>query len=195
MEVLRMPAALGRRCMQMGPNSAALRVPVHLAAGLGGRQRRSPTGGSAKGTPLKMRTSGVVPATPERSPWSTRTGSVMAARSATTTVKTKKREMVFFMATTDRLKSRSSGWLPHQHVLRLHAGIHNHRKEAHHHFFPTLIAPSIRDVRIGIGGIVGGVVVMRHAFDPRALRHQERFGFLVSELPVEVVFRDAQQGF
>src|SRR5512142_2544346 len=45
---------LGRgACMQMGPNLLASRTPLHLAAGCGARQRRSPTGGAAKGMFLK----------------------------------------------------------------------------------------------------------------------------------------------
>src|ERR1700760_1697966 len=37
--------------MQREPNSVALRVPFHLTGFMGGFQRRSPTGGLAKGTP------------------------------------------------------------------------------------------------------------------------------------------------
>src|SRR5260370_22341287 len=96
-----MPAALGRRCMQMAENSAALRTPVHLGAGFGARHRRSPTGVEAKGTHLKIRTSGDVPATPDSSPCSTPTGSVMEACSDSTTVKRRKREMVWFIFVRD----------------------------------------------------------------------------------------------
>src|SRR5580704_745305 len=39
--------------MQREPNSAALRVPFHLTGATGGFQRRSPTGGLAKGMPRK----------------------------------------------------------------------------------------------------------------------------------------------
>ncbi len=42
-----------RPCIQFAPNSAAWRTPVHGAAGWGGLHRRSPTGGAAKGMPLK----------------------------------------------------------------------------------------------------------------------------------------------
>src|SRR5579872_570827 len=42
-----------RPCMQRAPNSVALRVPFHLTGFMGGFQRRSPTGGLAKGTPRK----------------------------------------------------------------------------------------------------------------------------------------------
>jgi hypothetical protein len=42
--------------MQSAPKSAAWRTPVHGAAGWGGRHRRSPTGGAAKGIPLKEAT-------------------------------------------------------------------------------------------------------------------------------------------
>src|SRR5208283_4100181 len=38
-------------CMGRGPNLVAGRTPSHLAAGCGARQRRSPTGGAANGTP------------------------------------------------------------------------------------------------------------------------------------------------
>src|SRR5579862_9660818 len=37
--------------MQREPNSVALRVPFHFAGLMGGFQRRSPTGGLAKGMP------------------------------------------------------------------------------------------------------------------------------------------------
>ena len=60
-----------RPCMQSAPNSAAWRTPVHVAAGCGGRHRRSPTGGAAKGMPLKDATPSST--TPCRSPLSTRT--------------------------------------------------------------------------------------------------------------------------
>src|ERR1700722_4457251 len=39
--------------MQREPKSVALRTPFHLAGGMGGFQRRSPTGGLANGTPRK----------------------------------------------------------------------------------------------------------------------------------------------
>src|SRR6476620_2318185 len=45
-----------RPCIQSAGNSVAWRTPVHLAAGCGGRQRSSPTGGAANGTPLKETT-------------------------------------------------------------------------------------------------------------------------------------------
>ena len=37
--------------MQCEPNSVALRTSVHFAAGAGGFQRKSPTGGAAYGMP------------------------------------------------------------------------------------------------------------------------------------------------
>src|SRR5215207_5451885 len=43
-------------CMQRGPNFAAARTPFQLLTGCGSRQRSSPVGASAKGTPLKART-------------------------------------------------------------------------------------------------------------------------------------------
>src|ERR1700723_927041 len=39
--------------MQLAENRSALRTPGQTAAGRGARQRRSPTGGAAKGIPLK----------------------------------------------------------------------------------------------------------------------------------------------
>ena len=59
-----------RPCMQLAPNSVAWRTSVHFAAGCGGRHRSSPTGGAAKGIPLKERTPSA--ATPCSSPVSTR---------------------------------------------------------------------------------------------------------------------------
>ena len=60
-----------RPCMQSAPNSAAWRTPVQRATGWGGRHRRSPTGGAAKGMPLKEATPSAT--TPRSSPPSTRT--------------------------------------------------------------------------------------------------------------------------
>src|SRR5437588_5137186 len=40
-------------CMETGPNSTHSRTPSHGGAGCGGRKRSSPTGGAAKGMPLK----------------------------------------------------------------------------------------------------------------------------------------------
>src|SRR5689334_7468117 len=39
-------------CMGPGANLSACRTPSHFLGGCGARQRRSPTGGSAKGIPL-----------------------------------------------------------------------------------------------------------------------------------------------
>jgi hypothetical protein len=39
-------------CIQADANASALRVPVQGVTGAGGRQRNSPTGGAANGTPL-----------------------------------------------------------------------------------------------------------------------------------------------
>src|SRR5262245_56474344 len=50
------------------PHSFAGRTPFHGVAGWGAFQRRSPTGGAAKGTPLKRRTDGSVPTVPSRTP-------------------------------------------------------------------------------------------------------------------------------
>ena len=43
-------------CVHSGLNSSALRTPSQCAAGCGGRQRKSPTGGAANGIPLNIRT-------------------------------------------------------------------------------------------------------------------------------------------
>src|SRR5215475_5442242 len=58
--------------MQTGPKALASRAPSHFAGGCGGRQRRSPTGGAAYGTPLKTRTPGTELETPSSRPLSTR---------------------------------------------------------------------------------------------------------------------------
>ena len=55
------------RCQQTGPNSVAVRTPYHRVAGRGGRQRASPTGGAAYGTPRNASTS---PASSTYAPWS-----------------------------------------------------------------------------------------------------------------------------
>src|SRR3954451_16411059 len=47
------------RCMHREPNSSAWRTPVQFFGGCGSRQRRFPTGGCAKGIPLKTRTPAV----------------------------------------------------------------------------------------------------------------------------------------
>src|SRR5579872_2561078 len=60
-----------RPCMQSAPNSVAGRIPLHRTAGWGGRHRKSPTGGAAKGMPWYDATP---PSTnPCNSPVSTRT--------------------------------------------------------------------------------------------------------------------------
>src|SRR5690606_10047610 len=70
-------------CTQLGANSCAWRVPVHDGAGCGSRQRRSPTGGAAYGTPRKtvmaaLRSAG----TPESRPCATRTSPSSATTGA-----------------------------------------------------------------------------------------------------------------
>src|SRR2546421_2573069 len=42
-------------CMARGANWSALRTPDQLTTGCGGLHRSSPTGGAAKGIPLKLR--------------------------------------------------------------------------------------------------------------------------------------------
>ena len=67
-------------CMHRAPNCSAFRTPSQCAAGCGGFQRSSPTGGAAYGIPLKTRTSAVVaPAAPETKPASVRMVSGIAA--------------------------------------------------------------------------------------------------------------------
>src|SRR5262245_46685296 len=61
-------------CVQIGEYLSAARTPSHFGAGFGSRQRNSPRGGAAKGTPLNTVTSGVAPATPDTDPLSTLTG-------------------------------------------------------------------------------------------------------------------------
>src|SRR5579864_3034126 len=48
--------------------------------------------------------------------------------------------------------------------------VERHIKKADHHFLESLIAPSHFLGRVGIGRIVGGVIVVRRAFDARPLR-------------------------
>ena len=43
-------------CIARGPNFFAARTPSQFATDCGGFQRKSPTGGAAKGTPLNART-------------------------------------------------------------------------------------------------------------------------------------------
>lgn len=69
-------------CMHRGPNWSALRTPSQRGAGCGVRQRSSPTGAAAKGTPLKTRISGLLPEVPEINPVSTRTVSEIVAAAA-----------------------------------------------------------------------------------------------------------------
>src|SRR5438552_7357057 len=47
-------------CAHSAPNFVASRTPFHAGKGCGGRQRYSPTGGAAKGMPLKKETSSSV---------------------------------------------------------------------------------------------------------------------------------------
>ena len=71
-------ASLGKGfCMQSWPYCVASNTPVQGLAGCGGRQRRAPVGGAAKGMPLKA----VTPASvePTRAPASTLTGADGAA--------------------------------------------------------------------------------------------------------------------
>jgi len=58
-------------CMQAGPKALASSTPSHGATGRGARQRKAPTGGCAKGMPLKLTTPSA--AVPRTSPLSVRT--------------------------------------------------------------------------------------------------------------------------
>src|SRR5688572_16227878 len=60
------------------PNWSAFRTPSHFGAGWGSFQRRSPSGGAAKGMPLKARTPDFR-VIPDTSPLSVLTGSSIAA--------------------------------------------------------------------------------------------------------------------
>src|SRR5579859_716289 len=60
-----------RICQHCGPSLVASREPDHFAGACGGRQRRSPTGGAAKGMSLKLVTAPAV--APCSSPWATLT--------------------------------------------------------------------------------------------------------------------------
>jgi hypothetical protein len=75
------------RCMQRGPNLSALRTPCQLPAGCGGFQRSSPTGGAAKGTPLKLRTPVLLSAAPSSVPPVSLTRSWAKAPAASVAIK------------------------------------------------------------------------------------------------------------
>src|SRR3982751_3926693 len=64
------------RWMQLGPNSAAWRTPVHATGGSGAFHRLSPTGGAANGMPLNAVRPGFRPAAPETVPPSPLTGPI-----------------------------------------------------------------------------------------------------------------------
>src|SRR5450631_2465949 len=59
---------------QVEENRSALRTPSQFAAGRGACHRRVPTGGAAKGMPLKTRTPESDPGAPATRPVSSRTG-------------------------------------------------------------------------------------------------------------------------
>src|SRR4051794_669919 len=80
-------------CMQAGANQTAFRVPFHGAGGCGSRQRSSPKGAAANGTPRYAVTPLVV--TPSIAPDSTRTGlatAVAASRHEMTAMLTLRQE-------------------------------------------------------------------------------------------------------
>jgi hypothetical protein len=62
-----------------GPNASALNTPSHFAAGCGGFHRFSPSGGAAKGIPLKTRTFGFAVVAPATRPASILTCSEISA--------------------------------------------------------------------------------------------------------------------
>src|SRR5437016_6547967 len=69
------------------PILSACRTPFHLGIGCGAFQRRSPTGGAAKGTPLKIRTvrsALVVPATTPASVFTSSDANRLATKIAMT---------------------------------------------------------------------------------------------------------------
>ena len=78
--------------MHRGPKSLAVRTPFHLAPGCGGCQRRLPTGGAAKGMPLKARTCSPLVTVPSTTPLSVFTRSGLAAWTAGTRKHTARKE-------------------------------------------------------------------------------------------------------
>src|ERR1700733_7722668 len=64
----------------VGLNSVAIFTPSHLTGGRATFQRKSPTGGAAKGMPLNMRTLASLLDVPATDPESVLTGSGIAAR-------------------------------------------------------------------------------------------------------------------
>src|SRR6516162_6628144 len=67
-------------CIQLAPNLSAVFTPVQETTGCGSRHRSLPTGGAAKGMPLKTRIEGSLPRAPEIWPPVTATGCLMAAK-------------------------------------------------------------------------------------------------------------------
>src|SRR3954466_3219988 len=79
--------------MQRGPNSSALRAPAHFFTGRGSRHRRLPTGGWAKGMPLKLRTPSLGAALASRAPLAVLTRSAADAVKARIAEKSNDREV------------------------------------------------------------------------------------------------------
>src|ERR1051325_10637675 len=75
--------------MQRGPNSSALRTPFQFLGGCGSRHRRAPTGGWAKGTPLKLRTPSLAAALDWSVPFAVLTRSVAKESWAATIARAK----------------------------------------------------------------------------------------------------------
>src|SRR5215467_13899109 len=69
-------------CTQRGPNSVALRTPLHGFTGCGAFHRNGPTGGAANGIPRKTRTPGDAAAAPSTTPLSVFTRSSASALAA-----------------------------------------------------------------------------------------------------------------
>src|SRR5580658_2937600 len=75
--------------MQLAENWSARRTPCQGTTCFGARQRKSPTGGAAKGIPLNATIAGSLPETPETSPPSTLIGCSVAPKAdAATRIRT-----------------------------------------------------------------------------------------------------------
>src|ERR1700674_2757241 len=77
--------------------------------------------------------------------------------------------------------------------FRIGLSIERYIEKPDHHLFPTLVAPAdfMGGVRIEL--VVHRVVVVRRAFDDRALRQLQRLGQGIAELPTEAIVGYLQQ--
>jgi hypothetical protein len=73
------------------------------------------------------------------------------------------------------------------------AGRHREVHEADGHLFPALFAETHFGLGVRIGGIVGRVVEVGGVFEVRPGWDRDIFDGLVGKLPVEIVFRNAEQ--